>query len=333
MQLLATKSIPTFEILARDWHTTNSSRWLPHYGAIILKRLESNLFSILGDSTVDAISSPCLVKAIKATEEKGLDLAKRVLRYTTHIFDLAICYGYRKDNPALPLKGLLIPRKTKHLPALPLSKLSNLVARVENVKSREVVKLAFKINLHTFVRSSELFYARWEEIDFKNKVWIIPGERKLDKRVEFSDRGSKMRTEHFVPLSDYTLEVFQRLRVIAKQPRKNGFIFAANKVKPINKNSINRLLRDAGFNTQRDICAHGFRTMACSALNESGRFRVDAIEKQMSHQERNSVRAAYNHLAEYIHERKEIMQWWSNYIAKCSKFDFVHPYQFTGEKK
>lgn len=326
-------AIPTFEALARDWHSLNSARWIPEHGLRILQRLEVNLFKSLGDVSVDKISSPCLVRVIKNTETKGLHLAQRMLQYTTRIFNLAICYGYRNDNPALPLKGLLIPQKTNHRPALPLNKINFLLRQLDSVKTREVDKLAIYINLHTFVRSSELRNARWQEIDFKNRTWIIPGERKLHPKVEHSNRGAKMRTDHLVPLTDFTFKAFKRLREIAKQKHKNGFIFAANSVQPINKNAINSLLRKAGFDTKTEICAHGFRAMACSALNESGLFRVDAIEKQMSHQERNSVRAAYIHLAEYIHERQRIMAWWSNYLEISRKFDFIQPYEFTGELK
>lgn len=326
-------AIPTFEDLARYWHSTNSVRWNLDHGARVLKRLEVNLFKGLGNKEVDKISPPCLVKVIKETECKGVELAQRVLQYTTRIFNLAICYGYRNDNPALPLKGLLIPKKTTHRPALPLKQLSYLFSQVKYAEAREIDKLAFEINLHTFVRSSELRNARWSEIDFKNRTWIIPGVRKLHKRVEHSDRGAKMRTEHLVPLNDYTLDIFKTLRVNALQPWKDGFIFATNKIRPINKNAINNLLRKAGFDTQKEVCAHGFRTMACSALNESGQFSVDAIEKQMSHQERNSVRAAYMHQAEYIHERKKMMDWWTNYLLNSKKSAFIQPYEFTGEYK
>ena len=57
---------------------------------------------------------------------------------------------------------------------------------------------------------------------------------------------------------------------------------------------------------------HGFRSTASTILNENG-FRPDVIERQLAHSERNNVRAAYNH-AEYLAERRQMMQWWADYL-------------------
>ncbi|EAA5441603.1 integrase, partial [Salmonella enterica subsp. diarizonae] len=76
----------------------------------------------------------------------------------------------------------------------------------------------------------------------------------------------------------------------------------------------------------------GFRAMACSALSESGRWSKEAIEKQMSHQERNSVRAAYIHKAKYLEERIAMMQWWADYLDASMDL-YVSPYQYAGNLK
>lgn len=80
-----------------------------------------------------------------------------------------------------------------------------------------------------------------------------------------------------------------------------------------------------GYDTQADVCLHGFRAMACSALTESGLWSRDAVERQMSHQERNEVRAAYVHLAQHMQERRQMMQWWSSYL-ELNKEEFHAPY-------
>lgn len=68
-------------------------------------------------------------------------------------------------------------------------------------------------------------------------------------------------------------------------------------------------LRTMGYDTRVDICGHGFRSMACSVLIESGIWSETAIERRMSHKERNNVRAAYTHKAEFLEERRMIMTW------------------------
>jgi integrase len=66
-----------------------------------------------------------------------------------------------------------------------------------------------------------------------------------------------------------------------------------------------------------EITFHGFRSMASTLLNEQG-FNRDWIERQLAHSELNSVRAAYNY-AEYLPERRKMMQDWSNYLMELKE--------------
>lgn len=86
-----------------------------------------------------------------------------------------------------------------------------------------------------------------------------------------------------------------------------------------------------GYGTKQDICGHGFRAMACNSLMKSGLWSQDAVELQMSHQERKSVRAAYIHKAEYFEAQKVMMQWWSNYLA-MNREVFISPDLFEKTK-
>ncbi|EAW0930008.1 integrase, partial [Salmonella enterica] len=86
------------------------------------------------------------------------------------------------------------------------------------------------------------------------------------------------------------------------------------------------------YDTKADVCGHGFRAMACSALVESELWSRDAVERQMSHQERNSVRAAYIHRAEHLEARKDMMQWWSDYLD-VSREGYVAPYIYARQHK
>ncbi|WP_241499337.1 tyrosine-type recombinase/integrase [Chromobacterium sphagni] len=112
-------------------------------------------------------------------------------------------------------------------------------------------------------------------------------------------------------------------------------IFAGNSdvTKPMSENTINKSLRNLGYDTQADVCGHGFRTMACSALNESGLWFKDAIERaierQMSHVERNSVRAAYIHKAEYLSEHRLMMQWWADFLDAQNPHTYIEPSEFA----
>lgn len=201
-----------------------------------------------------------------------------------------------------------------------------------------VEHLAILFLLNTFVRSSEMRCARWQEINFDTAMWEIPPTRKpiVIKRggklttVKHSERGSKMKTVHLVPLSRQALSYLKQLKAMRSNCTLKDVIFfkPTNQNLPMCENRINTILRSMGYHTRNDVCAHGFRTMACSTLVESGFWTTDAIERQMSHQERSNVRSAYTHKAEKIHERKQLMQWWSDYLDAV-KGEFVEPYEFA----
>ncbi|EBK5909189.1 integrase, partial [Salmonella enterica] len=163
------------------------------------------------------------------------------------------------------------------------------------------------------------------------KLWIIPVEREQIENVRFSRRGTKMKTQHIVPLSDQVMAILKQTEALSGHL---AFIFPGeyDQDKCMSDNTINKALRVMGYDTRKEICGHGLRAMACSALSESGRWSKEAIEKQMSHQERNSVRAAYIHKAEYMEERIAMMQWWADYLDKNTE-RYVSPYQFAGYQR
>ena len=138
----------------------------------------------------------------------------------------------------------------------------------------------------------------WDEIDFGAKEWRIPAER------------MKKRIAHVVPLSDAALDVLELLR------RLNGnreYVFPSVQCprKRMSTNAILFALYSMGYKGK--ATAHGFRATASTILNESGQFSGDVIERQLAHQERSKVRAAYNH-AQYLLERRKMMQWWADYL-------------------
>ncbi|HAT1685487.1 TPA: site-specific integrase, partial [Klebsiella oxytoca] len=145
--------------------------------------------------------------------------------------------------------------------------------------------------------------------------------------VRYSGRGAKMRTAHIVPLSEQAIDILERIKKISGG-QELVFPSDHNPYKPMCENTVNKALRLMGYDTKQDICGHGFRAMACSALMESGLWSQDAVERQMSHQERNTVRLAYIHKAEHLEARKAMMQWWSDYLdINCG--EYVAPYIYA----
>lgn len=148
--------------------------------------------------------------------------------------------------------------------------------------------------------------------------------------VKHSQRGSKMKTPHLVPLSRQALAILDKIKSMNGN-RELIFIGDHDPRKPMSKNTVNKSLRVMGYDTKVKVFGHGFRTMACSSLIESGLWSKDAVERQMSHQERNSVRAAYIYKAEHLGERKLMLQWWADYLD-VNREKGVSPFDYSKEK-
>lgn len=318
----------TFEALAREWHATCARKWSPGHAATVLRRMELHLFPALGARPVADLKARDLLAPLKAAEKRDtLETASRLRQYTAGILRMAVQAGHIDSNPASDLQGSTATRKTAHRPALPLERLPDLLARMDAYGGRPLTRLAVQLTLLVFIRSSELRFARWEEIDLERALWTIPGEREAIEGVKHSHRGAKMTTPHLVPLSRQAFELLGEVRQLTG---RFELIFAGdhNHWKPMSENTVNAALRRMGYDTKADVCGHGFRAMACSALVESGLWSRDAVERQMSHQERNGVRAAYIHKAEHMEERRLMCQWWADYLDACRE-QFITPFEFA----
>lgn len=141
-------------------------------------------------------------------------------------------YAVQEDmiaqNPANELGGTLITPTRNHYPALELEQIPVLLSRINAYKGRKLTVLALKLTMLVFIRSSELRFARWSEIDFENQLWIIPPNREEIKDVKFSEHGSKMRIPHYVPLSHQAIDVLKELKEISyNMSDGQGLIFIA----------------------------------------------------------------------------------------------------------
>jgi integrase len=322
----AKKSGNTFEEIARKWVAGNI-RWTEAHAAKALRSLELHVFPLIGKFPVTDLKTADLLIPLRVAERKGtLETAARIQQRTTAIMRYAVQESLIATNPANDLIGAIAPPPKNHYPALSLEKIPELLERLENYSGRLLTRLAVQLNLLIFIRSSELRFARWTEIDLDGAMWTIPAEREPIPGVRYSERGAKMKTPHLVPLSKQAVTVLKQLKLLSGN---SELLFPGDHdpCKPMSENTINKALRVMGYDTKVDVCGHGFRTMACSALIESGRWSKDAVERQMSHQERNNVRAAYIHKAEHLDERTQMMQWWADYLDACRQ-KFVAPYRY-----
>ncbi|MDD4880759.1 MAG: integrase arm-type DNA-binding domain-containing protein, partial [Gallionellaceae bacterium] len=191
----------TFEAVAREWYGKQKNGWVKHHADDVLRRLEKNLFPILGKRPIDEIESFELLVAVQKIEARGAtDLAHRVLGVAGQVFRYGILPPQRcKRDLAADLRGALTPHKKKHQAAVKPEELPELMRAIatydEKIGDRQT-RLALELLALTFTRTNELIGAEWSEIDIESGVWIVPAER------------MKMKAEHIVPLSRQTKAIF-----------------------------------------------------------------------------------------------------------------------------
>ncbi|HGH4641057.1 integrase arm-type DNA-binding domain-containing protein [Enterobacter asburiae] len=324
----------SFRTVAKAWFSTKT-KWSDDYGDAVWKRLETYVFPVIGDKDVAELDTGDLLVPVKKVEALGyLEVAMRIQQYITAILRHAVQQKLIRHNPAYDMEGAVQKPQTEHRPALELEEIPQLLNKIAEYKGRRLTILAIQLNLMIFIRSSELRFARWSEIDFKSKLWVIPEQREAIENVKHSTRGAKMKRKHFVPLCKQAMKILKEIRQLTyEEGQDDGLIFTGcyDSFKPMSENTINKALRNMGYNTKQDICGHGFRTLACSALIESGLWSEDAVELQMSHKESNSVRAAYTHKAKHLDQRRLMLQWWADFLDANSN-DMVRPFEFATNK-
>ncbi len=301
-RLLTDKQANTFELVAREWHQNRSAKWTPVYAKKMFKSLETHVLSQMGTRPVADITAHELLSVMRTIEKRGADLAHRLLQTCGQILSYAVITQRASTNPAASLRGALAPVVPKSYAYIKPNELGQYLAKLEAYDGAVQTKLAMKLLLLTFVRTGELRAAAWAEFDLDRAEWRIPAER------------MKMREPHTVPLSRQAIAILKELQALTGQLR---YVFP-NQHKPcsyMSENTILYALYRMGYHSR--ATGHGFRSTASTILNEHG-FVPDVIERQLAHGERNKVRAVYNH-AQYLPERRKMMQWWADYLDEAMK--------------
>ena len=296
---LLSESENTFEKVARLWIGLKSKNWAPRHAERVTRSLELDVFPVIGNIAINEIDTLMLRTCIDPIQSRGaLDIASRVRQRCEQVFEYGRAIGACSNNPATPLKVIMVPPVKQHFPALEPNEMPEFLTKLRAYNCNVQTRLSIRLLMLTFVRTSELIEARWDEIDFTKKMWTIPATRMKQNKI------------HDVPLSSQSLDCLDQLREVTGNcdllfPKRGS------KREPMSNSTILRVIERVGYKGR--MTGHGFRSVSSSALNESGLFDFDVIERQLSHQDRDGVRAAYNR-AKYMDERKRMMQWWADQI-------------------
>lgn len=300
-----TAALNTFESIARRWHSDNLIRWKENHAARVLRYFETDVFPVIGAMPIQEIRVSDIKVVLDGVMTRGVNnTAEKIREWTGAIFDYAVMLEIVETNPAYSLRKYIPAKQTDHRPALPREELTEFFRRLILAEIEPQNRIALILNMLTFLRSTELRGGQWNEIDFDAAMWTVPAQRMKHEK-------NAPKPPHAVPLADWTLELLAELKEITgntpflfpSRTKTDGFISDA---------TISRIIERMGYKGR--VTPHGFRSLASSVLNEQG-FNPDAIERQLAHIENNKIRAAYNR-ADYLNERKEFMQWYSDFLRE-----------------
>jgi integrase len=298
-----TQSQEIFNIVAEEWFIKKIKNVSSeNYASTVLSRLERYVLPVFGQRSVREITAPEILVIIRQLEDRGvINIAHCIMGYCGQIFRYAVATNRAERDPTADLRGALQPLKSKHRAAITdPAEIKQLLRAMDTFVGTYVVKCGLWFSAYTFVRPGEVRHAEWKEFNLEGAEWKI------------SEQKMKMKRPHIVPLSKQVIELLENLKPITGHgPYVFPSLRSSKGTQPMSENTILYALRRMGF-SKDEMCAHGFRGMASTRLNEQG-WHPDVIERQLAHVEGNSVRAAYNY-AEYLPERRKMMQAWADYL-------------------
>lgn len=297
-----------FENLMKDWIDTRKNSWEPATFKKEVQSIEKHLLPIFGKRKFKEIKSSEWLEFFqtKQREEKIFNRIEKLISYCRNAYDLAVFRDKANYNPLVGITKFLDKGESDNMKHVAINELPEMLEKIRGYKSQEI-SIGLELLIHMFPRPGELRQAKWEQIDFKEKVWIRPSS--------VMKRG----IEHGIPLSTQVIKLLKTLKLISK--RESDYLFPS-------RDSVNKSISNLTFNAALNRIGylgkqnpHGFRHIASTHLNDHYSDREQVIEAALAHL-KSGVKGAYDKGA-HLRERYGIMQYWSDYLDKtCGKRKF-----------
>ena len=305
----------SFERIAREWFDIKKEQLSATYSEKVIRRLELYVFPKVGRKPISELGAPELLEALRCIEARGtIETARRVAQSCSQIFNHAIISGRAEKNPCASLGEALKRAPASHMPALTAeSDLSTFLKASRGYVGRgAVVPAALRLLPMLLLRPGELSQGDWSEIDFEAREWRVPAMRMKQRQAQ------KLHGEpHVVPLAPQAMVVLRELHEVTG-PHGRIFKGARGEGRSISANTLNAALRALGYDTAKDVTAHGFRATARTLGVEALHADERVIEAQLAHAVKDQLGRSYNR-TNFFKERREFMRAWADYLDKLAE--------------
>jgi integrase len=300
----------SFQFVAYEWLEKFKNQWSDTHLKSISGRLKLHVFPWIGDRPVGEITAPEMLSVLRRIEARGhLENAHRALTNSGQVFRYAIATGRAERNPCADLKGAIPPPSVKHMSSITDPKeVGELMRAISRYPGSTLTRCALQLTAYVFLRSKEIRFAEWSEIDFDKQEWHIPIKKMKGSK---KDKDANLTAFHLVPLASQVINLLQEAHALSG---KGKYVFPGlrSSDKPLSDATLTNALRRMGY-TQEELHVHGLRATARTLIRQELGFDEEPIERQLAHAVKGPLGAAYNR-ANFIEERRKMMQAWADYL-------------------
>ena len=289
----------SFISIYQEWYEHKKQVWSEVYSTELSRMFQDDILPLIGGMDINEIEPMQILEVIRRFEDRGaMERANKARRRCGEVFRYAIVTGRAKYNPAPDLADAMKGYRKKNYPFLPADQIPAFNKALSGFSGSIVSRIATQVLQYTVLRTKELRSMQWSNVDFETRT------------ITIAEEVMKGRRPHIVPMSDQVVSLLETMMPVT-QPI-SSFVFAGrnDKTKPISENAVLLVIRQIGY--EGLASGHGFRHQFSTIMNEH-EWPADAIEKQLAHANSGSIRGIYNH-AQYMDKRREMMQWWADWI-------------------
>lgn len=289
----------SFRAIYQEWYEHKKQVWSVGYADELSRMFRDDILPMIGNMEIQDIEPLQILEVIRRFEDRGaMERANKARRRCGEVFRYGIVTGRAKYNPAPDLADAMKGYRKKNYPFLPAEQIPAFNKALSGFSGSVVSKIATQILQYTALRTKELRSMQWENVDVENRMITIDAEVMKGRRI------------HVVPMSDQVINLLNVLKPITSPISEFVFAGRNDKKKSISENAVLLVIRQIGY--EGLASGHGFRHQFSTILNEN-EWPHDAIERQLAHVDKSSIRGIYNH-AQYLDKRREMMQWWADWL-------------------
>ena len=301
-ELSKVQNTPNYQQIACDYFNKREEL-AESYLVKLRATFKNDVYPFIGNMLIQDIKPKDIIETIKRVEDRGaIEGAHRLYTQINKVFKYAVSNQICERNPCSELdkNEILKSPIKKHYPTITdPNAIKVLLESIKDYNGDYTTRMALLLAPHVFLRPYNIRYAEWDEINLDEKLWRIPAHK------------MKTKQEHLVPLTDHTINIFQEMMLYSADA-KYIFHSLSSTGAPMSDATMNNALRRMGY-SKEELVVHGFRAMFSTIAHEKSNFKHEVIETQLAHSTGSRVSQAYNR-ARYLDERKEMMEWWSNYL-------------------